>query len=254
MTILVDHDGDIAHITLANEKQRNALSPEDFATLHDELDTIGLSSRTRAVVITGAGTAFCSGAGLPAKMTDEPPAIITRRIHRTALKLHQLPQPTIAAVNGPAYGAGMGLALGCDIVLASTAATFCQVFVKRGLALDFGNSWLLPRFVGLHVAKRLAMLADVLDAQAAKDLGIVAEVVEPDALAGAAQALARRLADGPPIALALTKQLLNSSFDTSFADQLDAEASGSGVTTATADAREAFTAFTEKRGPVFQGR
>ncbi|WP_029138609.1 enoyl-CoA hydratase/isomerase family protein [Nakamurella lactea] len=254
MTILIERRDDVAHLTLANEKQRNALSPDDFAALHDELDAIGLSGDIRAVVITGAGTAFCSGAGLPATMTQDPPAVITRRIHRTALKLHQLPQPTIAAVNGAAYGAGMSLALGCDIVLASSTATFCQVFVKRGLAPDFGSSWLLPRLVGLQTAKRLALLAEVLDAQTARELGLVTEVVQPDALAEAAQALARRLAAGPPVALALTKQLLNRSFASSFADQLDAEASGSGVTTATADAREAFSAFAEKRDPVFRGR
>src|SRR5687768_2680985 len=125
-------------------------------------------------------------------------------IHEAARALHRLPQPCVAAVDGPAFGAGMSLALGCDLVVASTSATFCQVFVKRGLSPDFGSTWLLPRLVGLHTAKRLAMLGDTVTAERARELGLVAEVTSPEELLQTATGIARRLADGPPLALALT--------------------------------------------------
>jgi enoyl-CoA hydratase/carnithine racemase len=128
------------------------------------------------------------------------------------------------------------------------------VFVKRGLSPDFGSSWLLPRIVGLHTAKKLALLGDTIDADQAERLGIVTEVVAPDELADAATRLARRLADGPPIALAYTKSLLNQSFASGFDDMLDREAAVASANMAAEDAGEALAAFREKRAPVFKGR
>jgi enoyl-CoA hydratase/carnithine racemase len=244
----------IARVTLAAPERRNSLTPGEFAELRDILATIAASPDDRAVVITGEGTAFCAGAYLPLGGPQDPPIVMMRQIDDTARMLHRMPQPCVAAVNGHAVGAGMSLALGCDLVIASTAATFSQVFVKRGLSPDFGSSWLLPRIVGLHAAKKLALLGDTIDAAEAARLGLVTEVVVPEDLAGTATALARRLADGPPIAMALTKELLNQSFTSSFDSALDREAAVAAANMAGQDAVEALAAFKEKRAPVFKGR
>lgn len=254
MSIHVERDGGVVRITLDNPERRNALTPEGFAELRESLAEIARSTDDRAVLITGSGSSFCSGADLSGGVPDGSVAHLMSQIHEAARALHRLPQPCVAAVNGPAFGAGMSIALACDIVVASSEATFCQVFVKRGLVPDFGSSWLLPRVVGMHAAKRLALLGDAIDAGEAKELGIVSEVVAPDELASAADALVRRLADGPPIAQALTKKLLNASFTTGFDDALDAEAASATVASGTEDVAEAFAAFAAKRAPVFRGR
>lgn len=254
MTIKFESADGIARVTLAAPERRNALAPGEFAELRDILATITANPANRAVVLTGEGTAFCAGAYLPLGGPQDPPILLMRQIDETARALHRLPQPIVAAVNGHAVGAGMSLALGCDIVVASTAAKFSQVFVKRGLSPDFGSSWLLPRIVGLHMAKKLALLGDTIDAHGAARLGIVAEVVPPEQLAETATGLARRLADGPPIAMALTKELLNQSFTESFDQALDREATVAATNMAAGDAAEALAAFREKRAPVFKGR
>jgi 2-(1,2-epoxy-1,2-dihydrophenyl)acetyl-CoA isomerase len=254
MSIKFESADGIARVTLAAHERRNALTPEEFAELRDVLDSIAASPGERAVVLTGEGTAFCAGAFLPSDGPRVPPIVLMRRINETARALHRMPQPCIAAVNGHAVGAGMSLALGCDLVLASTAAKFGQVFVKRGLSPDFGSSWLLPRIVGLHTAKKLALLGDIIDAHEATRLGIAAEVVAPEELGAAATRLARRLADGPPIAMALTKDLLNQSSTVGFDDALDREATAAAANMAAEDAAEAFAALREKRAPVFKGR
>src|SRR5690606_32171916 len=151
----------------------------------------------------GAGGAFCAGAYLAETVPDEPAIVLLSRINETFSRLHRLAQPVVAAVAGPAYGAGMSLALVADIVLAPPTATFCQVFVKRGLIPDTGSSWLLPRIVGLHTAKRLALLGDAIDAGQAQELGIVAEVAD-DVVTRAGE-VAARLATGAPLAQRLTK-------------------------------------------------
>jgi len=253
MSIKFESADGIARVTLAAPDRRNALTPGEFAELRGILATIAASD-DRAVVITGEGTAFCAGAFLPLGGPQDPPIVMMRQIDETARALHRLPQPCVAAVNGHAVGAGMSLALGCDLVIASANATFSQIFVKRGLSPDFGSSWLLPRIVGLHTAKRLALLGDTIDAAEAHRLGIVTEVVAPDELAGAATVLARRLADGPPIAMALTKELLNQSFTSGFDEALDREATVAATNMAAQDAAEALMAFKEKRAPVFRGR
>lgn len=254
MSVELERDDAVVWLRLSRPDRRNALSIDDFARLHELLEEIAGTPSDRAVVITGAGKAFCAGADLSRGAAEEPTISLMRRINQTARALYRLPQPCVAAVNGPAVGAGMSLALGCDIVLAATAATFSQVFVKRGLSPDTGSAWLLPRIVGLHTAKRLALLGDTIKAEQALAMGIVTEVVADDELLATAARYARRLADGPPIALAQTKQLLNSSYGTDFDGNLDAEAAANAVNAGTADMAEAFAAFAEKRSPVFRGR
>jgi 2-(1,2-epoxy-1,2-dihydrophenyl)acetyl-CoA isomerase len=254
MSIKFESADGIARVTLAAPERRNSLTPGEFAELRDILATIARTPSERAVVLTGEGTAFCAGAFLPLEGPDVPAIALMRQINETARALHRLPQPVVAAVNGHAVGAGMSMALGCDFVIASSNATFSQVFVKRGLSPDFGSSWLLPRVVGLAGAKKLALLGDTIDAEEAARLGIVTEVVAPGELAEAATRLARRLADGPPIAIALAKELLNQSFTSTFDEALDREATVAATNMAAQDAGEALAAFKEKRAPVFKGR
>ncbi|MCX4096814.1 enoyl-CoA hydratase/isomerase family protein [Nocardia sp. alder85J] len=252
--VLVEREAGIARITLARPDRRNALGVGDFADLHRALAEIAASAEDRAVILTGSGRAFCAGADLSDVVPDAATAAIMRPINEAVRALHRLPQPCIAAVNGPAVGAGMSLALGCDLVIAADTASFAQIFVKRALSPDTGSSWLLPRLVGLHTAKRLALLGDLITAEQARDLGLVTEIVPADTLLDTAADYARRLAAGPPIALALTKQLLNAAFTTGFDDALDAETAANAVNVGTADMAEAFAAFREKRTPEFRGR
>lgn len=254
MSIKFERADGIARVTFAAPERRNSLTPGEFVELRDIFAEIAGSPDDRAVVITGEGTAFCAGAYLSAEGRSDPAVTRMRRINEAARALHHLPQPTVAAVNGHAVGAGMSLALGCDLVIASSNAKFSQIFVKRGLSPDFGSSWLLPRIVGLHAAKRLALLGDIIDAEEAARLGIVSEIVAPEELDEAATRLARRLADGPPIAMTLAKELLNQSFGSSFDEALDREAVVVAANSAGHDAAEALAAFKEKRAPVFRGR
>jgi 2-(1,2-epoxy-1,2-dihydrophenyl)acetyl-CoA isomerase len=175
-------------------------------------------------------------------------------VNEACLALHRLPIPTIARVDGVAVGAGMNLALGCDFVVASSRARFSEIFVKRGLSVDFGGSWLLPRLVGLHRAKELVLLGDMLGAEQAREWGLVREVVEPAALDDAVARLAGRLLAGPPTAMRLSKRMLNDSFEATLDRALEDEARSQQVNFATEDTAEAGRAFLEKRDPVFTGR
>jgi 2-(1,2-epoxy-1,2-dihydrophenyl)acetyl-CoA isomerase len=177
-----------------------------------------------------------------------------RALADVALRLHRFPKPTIAKVGGVAAGAGMSMAIGCDVVVASASARFSQIFAKRGLSVDFGASWLLPRLIGLHRAKELAFFADILSADEAAGFGLVNRVVPDAELDGFVDDWARRLAEGPTLALSLTKTLLNNSLAVSMDQALEDEARAQSVNFATRDTREALTAFVERRAPTFEGR
>jgi 2-(1,2-epoxy-1,2-dihydrophenyl)acetyl-CoA isomerase len=176
-----------------------------------------------------------------------------RGIGAVATALHRLPKPTIAKVSGVAAGAGCNLALGCDLIVASDEARFSEIFARRGLSIDFGGSWVLPRLVGLHKAKELALLADIISAKEAADIGIVNRVVAAGDLDAFVADWAERLAAGPPIALSLTKAMLNHSFGVSFDQAVEDEARAQTVNLGTDDAAEAMAAFSERREPRFQG-
>ena len=153
-----------------------------------------------------------------------------------------------------AVGAGWNLALGCDLVVATPESTFSQIFTKRGLSLDLGGSWLLPKLVGLQQAKRLTLLAETIDAEQAHAMNLVTWVVPGDEIDVFVDELARKLVAGPPIALAQTKALLNEGADRTLRDALANEARAQAMNFATADAPEAFSAFVEKREPRFTGQ
>jgi enoyl-CoA hydratase/carnithine racemase len=252
-------DRGVVTVTLDNQARKNAITGVMFDELRAALVDVSARPQDRVVVITGAGEgAFCAGADLSSQTNAEGERLHTlhhmRNVGEAAHALAQVPQPVIAKVNGVAVGAGLTLALGCDLIYASSTATFGAVFVKRGLSIDFGGSWLLPRLVGMHKAKEIALLGDMFDADEAERIGLVNRVVPGEHLDAEVDALAGRLASGPTIAISLTKRLLAQAFDATYAQALEAEAMAQAVNGSTKDTNEAIRAFLEKRTPVFRGR
>ena len=247
-----DRNG-VRTLTLNRPQRKNAINRELWIALADALTVAGNDRGVRAVVITGAGGAFCSGADI-ASPDDTHPVYKLQRLTDVALALHELSVPTIAKVTGVAVGAGWNLALGCDLVAATPESTFSQIFAKRGLSVDLGGSWLLPKIVGLQQAKRLALLAETIDAAEAHALNLVTWVVSAPQIDDFVTDIADRLAAGPTIALAQTKALLNEGADRTMREALANEARAQGVNFATGDAREAYAAFAERRDPSFTGR
>ncbi len=254
----MERDGGIVTVTLNKPKKKNACDPTMWVEMARIWDDVARNPRRdRAVVVTGAGGDFCSGADLwlpPAG--EEPPHQLTemRSVAKAIQGLHDLPQPTIAKIPGVAAGAGLSLALCCDLTVAGESARFSEIFAKRGLALDGGSSWLLPQLIGLHKAKELAFFADVIGSAEAAEYGLVNRVVPDDELDAFVADWASRLAGGPPIALSMTKKMLNTASSLTLAEALEAEGMAQTVTLTTRDTREAITAFAEKRDPVFEGR
>jgi 2-(1,2-epoxy-1,2-dihydrophenyl)acetyl-CoA isomerase len=255
-TLLVDRaDNGVVTVTLNRPERKNAMNARMFNELLEVFREIDTSTSDRVLVITGAGDAFCSGADLSDRGGD--PRHATARLHWVAdiaLAFHRLPKPVIAKVNGVAVGAGMNLALGCDLIVASENARFSEIFARRGLSIDFGGSWLLPRLIGMHRAKELALLADIISAKEAAEMGLVNRVLPASELDAFVADWADRLAAGPPIALGLTKRLLGNSFAVSMDEALEAEGMAQSVNTATEDTAEAIRAFLDKREPRFKGR
>ncbi|MGY2152421.1 enoyl-CoA hydratase/isomerase family protein [Nocardia gipuzkoensis] len=246
-----DLDG-VRTLTLNRPHRKNAIDSELWAALADALRAVAADRTVRALVLTGAGGAFCSGADISTP-DNAHPIYRMRALTDVAVLLHELPLPTVAKVTGVAVGAGWNLALGCDLVVATPASTFAQIFTRRGLSLDLGGSWLLPRLIGLQQAKRLALLAETIDAAHARDLGLVTWVVAEEEIDGFVTDLGARLAAGPPVALAQTKALLHEGAGSTLREALAAEARAQGLNFATADAPEAFAAFAEQREPRFTG-
>jgi len=247
-----DRNG-VRTLTLNRPQRKNAINRELWIALADALNAAGKDRGVRAVVITGAGGAFCSGADISTP-DDSHPVHKLQRLTDVALALHELRVPTIAKVNGVAVGAGWNLALGCDLVVATQESTFSQIFSKRGLSVDLGGSWLLPKIVGLQQAKRLVLLADTIDAAEAHALKLVTWVVDADEIDAFATDVAERLASGPPIALAHSKALLNEGADRTLRDALANEARAQVGNFATVDSAEAYAAFAEKREASFTGQ
>ena len=254
-TLLVDRADGVVTVTMNRPKRKNAIT----AQMEDELITVvrevAATREDRVLVLTGADGEFCSGADLsdPGSLTNEG-LFYMRRVGEMILGLHQLPKPTIAKVPGVAAGLGCNMALACDLILAADTARFSEIFARRGLSLDGGGTWLLPRLVGLHRAKELAFFADIVSAKEAAEIGLVNKVVPAGELDAVVDDWAKRLAAGPPLALSMTKAMLNNSFSSSLAQALEAEAVAQNVNFKTADMAEAMAAFVEKRDPRFTGQ
>jgi enoyl-CoA hydratase/carnithine racemase len=251
----------IATLTLNRPERLNALGGTLRDDLYDAVLRASGDADVRVIVVTGAGKGFCSGGDVKA-MNDvkegraERPLIdkVAPLRDRVLLAMRDAPQPVIAAVNGAAAGAGMNLALGCDIRLASTAAKFTQAFVKRGLHPDWGGTYFLPRIVGMARACELIFTGEIIDAQTALGLGIVSAVHPPEELMPATYEIARKIAAGPPIAIRLAKRALYHGLDVDLRSALEFETFAQNIASETEDAREGIRAFVEKRPAVFKGR
>ncbi|MGW4365808.1 enoyl-CoA hydratase/isomerase family protein [Nocardia takedensis] len=254
--LLIDDVGHVRTLTLNRPHRKNAITMAMWSTLRDTLRDATYNRDIRALVITGAGDAFCSGADISdAAGVDEfpDPSRDMRAINEAIQRLHDLQVPTVAKVRGVAAGAGWNLALGCDLVVATPTARFCQIFSRRALSLDCGGSWLLPKLVGLQQAKRLAFLAEMIEAPEAHALGLVTWVRPEEEIDAFVTELADRLAAGPPTALAQTKALLNDGADHTMREALADEARAQTINLSGRDVLEAFAAFSEKREPDFTG-
>ena len=260
MTDLLEtiEDG-IVTLTLNRPERLNAFSPDMLAGLDEALPRLGADPAVGAIVLTGAGRAFCAGGdvktmGKRAERSFEQRVESIRTMHQLPLMMRTLPKVIIGMINGAAVGAGLGLALACDLRVAGGSARFGTGFGKIGYSGDFGGSWLLTRLVGTAKARELYFLGDMIDAQAAGALGMVNQVVDDAALHGATYALARRVADGPRVAYGYMKRNLHAAETEPLATVLEMEAVHQARTAQTEDHREAVAAFTEKRPPVFRGR
>jgi enoyl-CoA hydratase/carnithine racemase len=259
--LLYDVKDRIATLTLNRPDRLNALGGTLREDLYAAIIAAGADPGVGVIVITGAGRGFCSGGDVKSmsekdqagqsSTTDERLAPVR---DRCVLAMRDCPKPIIAAVNGAAAGAGMNLALACDMRIASSAAKFSQAFVKRGLAPDWGGSYFLPRVVGSAKACELIFTGDSIDAAEALRLGIVNSVVAPDELMNAAYTLARKIAAGPPVAIALSKRAIHKNPDGNLREALEFETFAQTICKDTEDAKEGVKAFMEKRAPQFRGR
>jgi enoyl-CoA hydratase/carnithine racemase len=260
--VRLERTGGIATITLDRPAVKNALRPADFDRLGALFGQIAANPDDRVVVLTGAGDAFCAGADLAGggetiqRLQHGPIARgqFAREATAPALALHRLPKPTIAAVNGIAAGGGCNLALGCDIVFAAESAGFSQIFVNRGLSVDYGGTWLLPRLIGLQRAKDLAFRGDVLGASQAEALGLVLEVVPNEQLMDRVNEYAAELAAKPPIAISQIKTGMNRLQSASFEEGLEFEADAQATCLGSEDFLEALSSWRGKRKGVYQGK
>ena len=249
----------VATLTFNRPERMNALSTPIMQGLLDGLPRLAGDPAVRVVVLTGAGRAFCAGGdvksmaeGGDSRSAAEATAHLRARMEVSRI-LHELPKPTIAMINGPAAGAGLALALACDLRIAGASARLVTAFVKVGFSGDFGGSYFLTRLVGTSKARELYFTGRPVDAEEALSLGLVNRVVPDDQLADTTIELARSLAQGPQIALRLMKQNMNFAESGALADLLDMEAANQVQTGRTEDHREAARAFVEKRAPVFVG-
>ncbi len=252
----VEDVGAVRTLTIDNPARRNAIPSDQWVPLAEVFTEFEASS-ARALVITGRGEDFCSGLDVGSSEAEGGIAAWQRtmaRVAGAARALHRLTKPTIAAVDGVAAGAGMNLALGCDVLIASDRARFTEIFVKRGLTVDFGGTWLLPRRVGLARAKELALSGRIISAAEALEYGIAASVVPPDELHDAAGELAAELAAGAPLAQRFIKAGMDQSFGMSFDEALAYEGQAQSILLTSEDAAEGFNSFLEKRPPEFKGR
>lgn len=254
--IRAKRDGDVLRITLDRPERLNAAPPAMFDAIRDALSDLG---DARAVLLTGEGRAFCSGADVAAVQAagDAPAATHHALIHHynpCLQAIADLPVPIVSAVRGAAAGIGCSLALAADFCVASDDAYFLQAFVNIGLVPDGGASWMLARLIGRARAARMMLLGERVPAATALDWGMIHTVVVADALDDEAMALARRLAAGPTVALGLTRRNLTYALDHDYPAAMVREAEAQRSAAASADAREGTAAFLTKRTPRFEGR
>jgi 2-(1,2-epoxy-1,2-dihydrophenyl)acetyl-CoA isomerase len=263
-TVAIEPAGDaIRVVRLARPERLNAISFELVADLHDALDEVAADEACKVAVLTGAGRGFCAGLdlrdfGTPPSAGEHPhfPAGTTGQSFMANLTQHirATPQIVLAAVNGPAYGGGLSLALACDLRYAADSAVLTTAFAKVGFSGDYGGTWFLTQIVGTAKARELYYFSDRLSAAEAEQAGVVNGVFPAALLAAEVDARARRLAAGPRVAHRYMKDALNRAVTGDLVECLDLEASFHNHTGLTEDHQEAARAFVEKRPPVFRGR
>ena len=245
-------------ITIDSPETKNACTGDMWVALGATFRDVAYSG-TRAIVLTGAGGDFCAGANLAGGggTGDEPPEHLLyamRVLGDVVLAVHDCPVPVVAKVDGVCVGAGLGLALACDMIWCSEGARFSAIFAKRGLSLDFGTSWLLRQRVGINKAKEIALTGKVFSAADALAIGLVNAVVPARELDNAASEIAEAIAAGPPLALSMTKRQLDGAAPSSLAQALEVEALAQSVNVQTDDTKEALVAYAQRRPPKFSGR
>lgn len=248
----------IATLTLNRPDSLNALSQDLLGLLREAFSRLATNSSVGAIVLTGAGRAFCAGGDIKTmgqrnQMPFEHRVESLRKMHLIPQMMRSCPKVIIGMLNGPAFGAGLGLAMSCDLRIAARSAKFGVAFGKIGYSGDFGGSWLLTQLVGTAKARELYLLGDNFDAAEAERIGLVNRVVDDSALLAETTAMARRLADGPLVAYGYMKRNLHAAETEPLAAVLEMEAVHQARTAQTEDHREARTAFLEKRRPVFKG-
>jgi 2-(1,2-epoxy-1,2-dihydrophenyl)acetyl-CoA isomerase len=264
-TVTLIREGAVAVLTLNRPESMNAMNAELLNTLVERGEAVANDAEVRCVVLTGNGRAFCAGGDIRAMAGRGPGDVpaeeglvdrsdVLRRQEEISRLLYEMPKPTIAAINGAAAGAGLSVALACDIRIASTAARFTTAFAKIGFSGDFGGTWTLQRLVGPAKARELYFLSEVLDAASALELGLVSRVVPAEELMAETMALATRLAAGPTAAFGRIKGNFAYGATHTLADTLTREAENMVASGKTEDHRSAAVAFLEKREPEFRGR
>jgi 2-(1,2-epoxy-1,2-dihydrophenyl)acetyl-CoA isomerase len=262
--LLTERRDGVLYLMMNRPDKLNALSEQMVAALVDELTRASTDREVGCVVLTGAGRGFCSGGDIggmrernesagPPPTLEESVARLRRGEEASAL-LHEMPKVTIAAVNGAAAGAGMSLALACDIRIASDAARFTTAFARVGFSGDYGGTYFLTQLVGTAKARELYFAPEVIGADEALRLGIANRVVPAASFNDEVHAFAKKIAAGPQVAYAYMKANLNHALRSDLRTMLDREAFGQNLTGRTQDHREAVMAFLEKREPKFQGR
>lgn len=252
-TVLLDHQGGTAVITLNRPKAKNALRPEDLALLGEKLDAVE-ASEARCLLLRGAGGSFSAGRDIAGAdpATDDNEALLKTVFNPAIRRMREFPLPTIAMVEGPALGVGFGLAFACDIVLAAEDAVLGSPFRNIGCILDSGGHAMMVERIGRHRTLELIYTGRLLSGRQAADMGLINHAHAGADLARHAEAMAASIAAGPTVAFRISKRIVLA--EAAFDDALDLEAEGQAEALDTADGVEGFAAFQEKRRPAFHGR
>jgi 2-(1,2-epoxy-1,2-dihydrophenyl)acetyl-CoA isomerase len=255
-TIKVEREDGVGIVTLNRPDKMNPLSQQMLAELLTAFEALRVDADVRAVVLTGAGKAFCAGGDITDMLSGKLKLdfVAGRTLGKTIEAIQGLEKPVICAVNGIAAGGGAGVILACDVIYASEKARFSEIYANIGMVPDCGNLWLLPRVVGPHKAKELCFTAEIIDAQEMYRLGIAQKLFPPEELLPKTLEFAKKLAAGPGLSYKLSKTLIDRGWGMSLEQFYDLEALGLEIVMQSEDFKEGMAAFVGKRKPVYTGK